>query len=327
MLPALPIVHSIVDAQALSELIARAWALPKPIHCELLTRGMNDVYLLRDGSGVRWACRVWRAGFRSRNDVAYETAFLEFLYENGIPVSPALTAHDGTLFQSVPAVEGQRFCAIFQWVDGTPFGNVVDERRSFLLGKTFGQIHKIAHHFCAPVERYIDTAQKLRSEYRHVERMMTHRLPDQEWYAVAIEALVSALEKLSPNTMPFGPTHGDFHLFNAFFEGEELVLLDFDNCGHDFFLAEINSFFWANHYVGGIAEAINEAFLKGYTAERPLSQAEQANMPLFYAAKEMSFLCGFAANVNYVGHTPLLNPDLDWFAESTRRNIRNAGLI
>ena len=106
-----------------------------------------------------------------------------------------------------------------------------------------------------------------------------------------------------------------------------MVLLDFDNCGHDFFLAEINSFFWANHYVGGIAEAINEAFLKGYTAERPLSQAEQANMPLFYAAKEMSFLCGFAANVNYVGHTPLLNPDLDWFAESTRRNIRNAGLI
>ncbi len=46
----------------------------------------------------------------------------------------------------------------------------------------------------------------------------------------------------------------------------------------------------------------------------------------FYVAKEVRFLFGFAANVNAVGHTPLMFPDLDWFATSIRRHMKEAGL-
>ena len=55
--------------------------------------------------------------------------------------------------------------------------------------------------------------------------------------------------------------------------------------------------------------------------------AEAALLPLFVAAKEFRYLCGYATNVNIVGHGPLRNPDLDWFARSIRRHAREAGLL
>jgi hypothetical protein len=31
--------------------------------------------------------------------------------------------------------------------------------------------------------------------------------------------------------------------------------------------------------------------------------------------------------VNYVGHSPFLDPDLDWFAQQVRRHVTEAGLL
>ena len=323
----LPIIHSIIDAYALSEFISKAWDLPAPIHCELLTRGMNDVYLVRDGKGTRWACRVWRSGFRSQNDVHYETAFLGFLDSKGLPVAVALTARDGALFQPLMAIEGQRYCAIFRWASGEPYGDNPDSKRAHILGEAFGQMHKLVNEFYPPVSRFVDAPGKMRAELGALQKMNRHRPQDLEWYSQAVEVIAAALEKISPKVIPMGATHGDFHLFNAFFDEESFTLLDFDNCGSDYFISELNSFIWANHYVGGIDESINESFLDGYCSQRKMTEEELSLMPIFYAAKEMRFLCGFASNVNAVGHTTLLNPNLDWFAERTRKNIRDAGLV
>ena len=99
------------------------------------------------------------------------------------------------------------------------------------------------------------------------------------------------------------------------------------NCGFDYFIADLNSYLWANDYVGVKDKSINENFLSGYKSIRQINEFELSLMPLFYAAKEVRFLCGFAANVNAVGHSSLVNPDLDWFYYRTKKNILSAGLI
>ena len=118
----LPIAHSIIDANSLADFIPLNWDLPKPIHCELLTRGMNDVYLVLDGNGIKWALRVWRANFRSEKDVNFETNFLDFLHSNDINVSPAIISKDGSFCKKLNSIEGERFCSIFKWVEGFSFG-------------------------------------------------------------------------------------------------------------------------------------------------------------------------------------------------------------
>ncbi len=322
----LPIAHSILDSPALRDLIADAYDLPQPVHCELLTRGMNDVYLVRGGE-TTYASRVWRAGFRSEADVAYETAFLNFLHAAGSPVPEALPTRTGALYVPLRAPEGQRHLALFRWVAGTPFADNPDPAIAHRLGALFGRLHLAAKGFAPKPVRHIDSAGQLRRGLSELQRMVAHREGDSAWYARAVEAMANALKRLPEKDAPMGPSHGDFHCHNAFIDNGDITLLDFDNCGVDHWVAEIVSFTWANDYIGGFDPAVNESFVAGYESERPMGAAERALLSLFYAAKELRFLIGFANNVNAVGHTPLLNPDLDWFAERTRRHIGALGIL
>jgi Ser/Thr protein kinase RdoA (MazF antagonist) len=323
----LPIVHSILDANALGKRIAERYALPAPVHCELLTRGMNDVYLVRDGSGEEHACRVWRAGFRSESDVAYETELLNYLDGKGFMVPAAVAARDGRLYVPVKGPEGQRYFALFRWVEGRAFGDKPDAATARELGRFFGRFHKATGDFRPTRPRQVDMAGALRRSVEPLRRMTAHRPGDPEYYAKACPALADALDRVDAASAPTGPTHGDFHLYNAFVRPDRsFVIMDFDNCGVDRLAQELNSFLWANDYVG-VDKSIGEAFLAGYEAERPMSAREKALMPLFYAAKELRFLGGFASNVNAVGHTPLLNPDLDWFGERVRAHVKAAGVM
>ena len=77
-LPRIDASHSIVDHDQLGALIRERYDVGKDTFCELIHRGMNDVYKVRDGNKVT-ACRVWRTKWRSFDDVAYELGFLEHL--------------------------------------------------------------------------------------------------------------------------------------------------------------------------------------------------------------------------------------------------------
>jgi len=322
----LPIAHSILDSPSLRERIVDAYDLPPPVQCELLTRGMNDVYLIRAG-GETFASRVWRAGFRSEADVDYETQFLKFLDAADIPVPAPIPTRDGAFYVPLDAPEGRRHLSLFQWAAGAPFADNLNTGMAERLGAMFGRLHVVAKGFAPNRGRNIDSGGQLRRGLPALQRMVAHRDGDGAWYAQAVDAVAKALEALPESDVPKGPSHGDFHIYNAFIENDEIVLLDFDNCGVDHWAAEINSFVWANHYIGNIDEAINEAFVAGYERERPFTDGERELMPLFYAAKELRFLIGFAGNVNAVGHTPLLNPDLNWFGDRTRRHIGALGLF
>jgi len=322
----IPIIHSVLDAAPLAERVEQNYDLPGPVHVELLTRGMNDVYEVRDGNDRIYALRVWRSGFRTEADVNYETAFLSFLDSEGIPVATAIPSKAGPLYVPVRAIEGPRFFSIFRWAEGAPYAKTPDIDMARKLGALFGQMHKVVPRFRAPVDRRIATADVLRRELPSVNRMVQHRPGDADFYAGVAEKIAARFDSLQGMDLPRGPTHGDFHAFNAFVTpAGKITLLDFDNCGDDYFMAELASFAWADEYVK-IAPAVTDAFYAGYESVRPLTKDEKAMKAFFYVAKEVRFLFGFAANVNAVGHTPLMFPDLDWFATSIRRHMKEAGL-
>src|SRR5690349_13068914 len=104
-LVAVPYVHSILDARPLGVEIFKHFDLPTPFHCELLVRGMNDVYVLRCGD-QKYAARCWRFHGVTDDSVAYELALLDHLARSGIPVSAPLPARNGGFHFSVRGPEG-----------------------------------------------------------------------------------------------------------------------------------------------------------------------------------------------------------------------------
>ena len=53
--------HSIVDHTHLAEMLRERYGFGSGTYCELIHRGMNDIYKVV-AQGQRWACRVWRTG-------------------------------------------------------------------------------------------------------------------------------------------------------------------------------------------------------------------------------------------------------------------------
>ncbi|MSO65875.1 MAG: hypothetical protein EXQ85_08795 [Alphaproteobacteria bacterium] len=89
---------------------------------------------------------------------------------------------------------------------------------------------------------------------------------------------------------------------------------------------------WATPYIAldptcrSLTAAVNERFLAGYTRVRPFTADERRLYPLFIAGKEMNFLCAKMSGVNVLGPGTFLYAGWDWFAESVRRHIAEAGL-
>lgn len=322
----LPIVHSILDADALGAEVQAHFGLPDPLRCELLTRGMNDVYLVRAG-GQRYAARAWRCGVRSESDVIYELEFLTYLDGAGVPVPASVAAPDGPRYFTVAGPEGARHVALFDWIDGHAYGAVPEPRLAARVGGLLGEVHRLAPGFQPLAPRKIDYSAGIRDGFAPLAELVAHRPEDLSYYAEVRDALTAALVDLEAEGIPAGPTQGDFHAFNAFVDAEDrITLMDFDNCGEGYFAQDLMSFVWSARK-SELGEAVVDGFLEGYDAVRPLTARERELFPLLLAVKEFRYLCGFAANVNAIGHVAFRWPGLDWFAQSVRRHVAAAKLL
>ena len=327
----IPIVHSVVDADALGERIQKRWQLPGPVHCELITRGMNDVYLVRDAER-QYAARVWRADKSSEINVRFELEYLRHLAAGGVPVIAALPDQDGELFFSVEAPEGIRPVCLFEWAEGSPFSAAPNTDMARRIGAAVAQLHNVSQSFKPTAPRSIDFPGAIRRNYPALARRLDGRAEDLAFYARVAEAIPEALKKAYAGGVPFGAIHGDVHANNVFITADgELSILDFDTCGESHLAHDLLSFVWANEYISlrapGLGPDISDAFMEGYEAVRPFSDQEKAFLPLALAAKEFSFMCGMSAGVRYVGYMSMGPEKFDWFARSVRKHVEAAGLL
>lgn len=321
-----PIIHSILDADALGAEIQGHFGLPDPIRCELLTRGMNDVYLVR-ADGRRYAARAWRANWRSESDVVHELEYLTYLDGAGIAVPAPVAGAGGSRYFTVGAPEGPRHVALFEWIDGGAYGAAPEPRLAPRVGALLGEMHRLAPGFRPSAPRLIDYAAGIRDGFAPLAEIVAHRPDDLAYYAEVRDALTAALVGLETKDVPGGATQGDFHAFNAFVDGNDhITMMDFDNCGEGYFAQELMSFVWSARK-SELGEAVVEGFLEGYDSVRPLNTFERGLFPLLLAVKEFRYLCGFAANVNAVGHVAFRWPGFDWFAQSVRAHVAAAKVL
>jgi Ser/Thr protein kinase RdoA (MazF antagonist) len=86
-------------------------------------------------------------------------------------------------------------------------------------------------------------------------------------------------------------------------------------------------FVWRNDYLG-VDPGLNEAFLAGYDAERPLSAAERDLLPFFLTVRHLFILCGMAGMINVVGRSAVgYAHQLARFEALIEEPARRAGLL
>ena len=318
-------IHSVLDHEAVAQACAEQYGLEEPPHCELLHRGMNDVYLLRTRAG-QYAVRAWRAHWRTMEDVAYELEFLEFLKKKGLPVAAGIPCLSGNRYFVVNAPEGPRALAAFEWVPGVKFAERLDPDLAGRLGRILADIHLAGMDFRPSKPRRTNPASLIAEQLPYLEQMVMQRPEDLSFYRNLAPRLIEALDGIDPTLVTMGACHGDFHLNNGHINAAgDITFLDFDNSGQDYYAQDVMCFCWAIDFMGR-ERIYADRFIEGYETRRELSNAERDHIPLFILAKEFRLLTGYAKHINALGYYLQKYRNLDWFSTSIRKHARKAGL-
>lgn len=90
-----PATDSVLSARALVEQVLPLYGLGAISLCRFHHRGLNDTYKVECGNGEAYFMRIYRAGWRSRDEIDTELAILLHLAERKASVSAPVGRKDG----------------------------------------------------------------------------------------------------------------------------------------------------------------------------------------------------------------------------------------
>ena len=321
-----PATHSTIDSDFVAREVESQFDLRGPVTCQLLYRGVNDVYIVRDDTGRR-ALRIWRAGVRSIGGVMQELDFLDFLDGHGVPLSNSLPARDGRRYIMFNALEGPRPAVMYRWAPGAKFGDRLDVDIAERIGRKFAEMHLISKTY-KPAEDVRDSPiETLHENLRFMLLWVEDRPEDVVDYTRLTDTLAARLATLDVLDLPKGMCHQDMHPSNVHLSSDgTITFLDFDGCSPGYWLHDVKNFVFGNTFYG-FSDLYGEAFERGYLKIRPYTRDEQAAQELFLLAKAFRLLGGAARGSKSRGRDLLRLRNLDWFAGYIKPRARCLGLL
>jgi Ser/Thr protein kinase RdoA (MazF antagonist) len=297
-----PVMYSMLSGDALGKLIEETFDIGSVVKCQILSRGLNDTYIVATANN-QYVLRVYRTPWRSHSDVKYEVDVLEYLAQHGVSVSSPIRNRDGELANAVTAPEGVRQVALFTYADGTR--GRLDPNVSHEYGRTLAQMHNVTDGFSPACSRPPLDRRHLIDEPVGI---FTPAMVEYGGDVAYVHAWARTLRDcIAVEGLDFGFCHGDFHDWNAHWNGSMLTIFDFDCCGPGYRMYDLAVFLWnlKINYKG--CEAENWApFLDGYRTVRPLADRELQAIPWFVPARRI-WLAGLYLSNEDVWPTHVVN--------------------
>ena len=271
--------------------------LPAGAGAHLVNVSENATYRVDapDG-GERWALRVHREGYHTRNEIASELAWLAALREGGTVVTPTpIAGTDGRLIQLVAddALPRPRHVVLFAWEEGEePDEEAQDLRAPFEeLGEITARMHLQVRDWERPArfERFTwdyDTTLGSRPHWGSWRDGMGLTPETEALFARTVDLIRRRLGDYGRSPRRFNVIHGDLRLANLLIDGATTKVIDFDDCGFGWLMydcATTVSFF---EHKCGVAELI-AAWLRGYRRLIDLPRAEEEEIPTFVMLRRL----------------------------------------
>ncbi|EHH05438.1 phosphotransferase enzyme family protein [Agrobacterium tumefaciens] len=293
--------YSTQDIEGIARFIEKHYQFEGPVSCQMLQRGLNDVYLVKAKSGDRYVFRLSQNRVRGPADVKAETAFLMHLTHSGVPVAAPIPTRSGSFFVEGRASEGWRSGVLFHALDGRN-PSAADFGDALANGRTLAMLHNAA-------ETFSDVGALYRLDLQHLlwrpleEIRRSGVVEDIEVYN-ALEKIAErasvAIETFSDLTWTY--CHGDCHGFNARINHDgEAAFFDFDDSGPGYLAYDLAVFLWANVSFGRNSTPRWSSFIKGYRAVRPIASEDFEAAIHFVIVRHFWLMGEYATRANEWG--------------------------
>ncbi len=284
----------------LQRLAAKAvlrYDLPDDIEPHLINLSENATYRVEcPSSGKKWALRVHREGYHSRNAIASELAWLNALREDGAVVTPTPVAgKDGELIQLVEheAVPNPRHVVLSHWENGIePDEEEHDLRAPFeVLGEITARMHVHVHDWQRPpgFERHtwdFETSLGAKPHWGSWRHGMGLTPEIEGLFGRTVDLIERRLERFGKSEERFNLIHCDMRLANLLIDGETTKVIDFDDCGFSWLMydcATTVSFF---EHKPEVPELV-QSWLQGYRKVIDLPKEDEEEIPTFIMLRRL----------------------------------------
>jgi Ser/Thr protein kinase RdoA (MazF antagonist) len=285
-----PTNDSNLQADALVQQVLVHYPIGKVARCRFHRLGLNDTYKVETSDGKSYFLRVYRARWRTREEIETELGVLQHLARCDVSVSVPVDRTDRESLTLLDCAEGTRWAALFTAAPG----NEVDyeaytEEQADRFGGIAAAIHAAANSFEGrPLRAALDLELLLERPLALLESTISHRADDRSYLANLGRRLRGTIE--STAGLEIGFCHGDFHGRNACYAGDIVTVFDFDCCGWGYRAYDLSVFPWAfavGESAPGRVESMGRAFLKGYMRCRSFRQVDIDAIPVFAAIRQI----------------------------------------
>ncbi|WP_229642324.1 phosphotransferase [Waterburya agarophytonicola] len=290
-----PAIYSTLSPQALIDGVLSRYELGAIDRCLFWNRGLSDIYLI-ETSEKSYILKVSHHHWRSKSDIQFELEFLDFLYQQDIPVANPLKTTAGELFVTVGAVEGDRYAALFPYAPGeVPQGDLSIDQ-STIMGQTLGRIHASSLKFQNTTPRQaLNLEYLLDDSWEVINPYLSHNSEDLIFLEKAICNIKHQLTCLEQRSPLWSVCWGDPHSGNVHFtKDNQITLFDFDQCGYGWRVFDIAKFLQVS-LSAGIKCKVRDSFLIGYQKVQKLTDLELSSLqPL----TQMAHIWAWAIGIN-----------------------------
>jgi Ser/Thr protein kinase RdoA (MazF antagonist) len=274
----------------------RNYDLPRDLNVEMINLSENATYKVEAPDGRRWALRLHRPGYHSKQAILSELAWMIDLREKSVVVTPSPVAgKNGEILQHIshPAVAEPRHAVLSEWLAGSEPGIGQNLQKPFeILGEVTARMHAHARAWQRPAnfERLtwnFETA--LVGAKPHWGRWQDGLGVDaekQKLFGRTVEAIGRRLAVYGSSQERFGLIHCDLRLANLLLDREKVNVIDFDDCGFSWFMYDAATPVSFYEHEPQVPDLI-EAWKQGYRRAAELSKVDESEIPTFVMLRRL----------------------------------------
>lgn len=276
--------------------ILQLYNLPEDIQVYHLKYSENFTYRLESRKEEKkYVLRVNRPGYHPLEELNSELQWMTALRrDTDLLMADVLPGKNGSFIQQLAfeQTDDNYVCTLFSFVEGEGIRGMEVERlipyqreigaitaKLHLHAMTWnGDSHLPRFHWdwedlFGETSRWGDWSQN--EEITPEQRVL---------FARVVEIGKKRLEHYGKTPDRYGLIHSDLNINNILVQGDEVKVLDFDDCGYGWFLFDLST---AVLEYDDTLEAMIQAWLEGYETVRPLSDADKEEIDTFVILRKI----------------------------------------